>query len=161
MVALPTQTFYPFFIQKKLFDFSFFKRKYESIRKVFNDEKFLTVHELHVYELLKFGLRSIAGLHSETFLNELFVFDKPSYMTRRSNFNLMKIPNFQSKIQRASISYRGAKLSIILRQNSLIPKFFDQVSNSDIQRIAHEIRDSTHCPRNSKFGMADVECMLV
>ena len=140
MVALPTQTFYPFFDPKKIIRFIFFKRKHESIRKVFNDEKFLTVFELHVYELLKVVLQSIAGLHSETFLNELFVFDKPSYMTRSSNLNLMKIPNFKSKIRRASISYRGAMLFNILRQNSLIPKFFDQVLNSDIQRIAHEIR---------------------
>ena len=140
MVSLPTQTFYPFFYPKNCSIF-FFKRKYESIRKVFNDENFLTVHELHVYELLKLVLRSVAGLHSETFLNELFVFDKPSYMTRRSNLNLMKFPYFKSKIQRASISYRGAKLFNILRQNSLIPKLFDPVSISDIQRIAHEIRD--------------------
>ena len=114
--------FIHFFIQKKIIRLNFFKRKYESIRKFFNEEKFLTVHELHVYELLKFVLQSLAGLHSETFLNELFVFDKPSYMTRRSNLNLMKIPNFRSKTQRASISYRGAKRFNILRQNSLIPK---------------------------------------
>ena len=62
-------------------------------------------------------------------------------MTRRSNLNLMKIRNFKSKIQRASISYRGAELFNIIRQNSIIPKIFDQVSNSDIQRIAHEIWD--------------------
>ena len=37
--------------------------------------------------------------------------------------------------------FQGAKLLNILRQNSLIPKFFDQVSNSDIQRIAQENRD--------------------
>ena len=62
-------------------------------------------------------------------------------MTRRSIFNLMKIPNFISKIQRASISYRVAKLFYILRQNSRIPKIFEQVCHSDIQNIAHEIRD--------------------
>ena len=105
-------------------------------------KSFLKIHKLHVYELLKLVLRSKAGLHPETFLNELFVFDKPSFMIRRSTFNLMKIPNFKRKFQRNSISYRGAKLFDILRQNSLFPKFFDdQVSNSDTQRIAHEISD--------------------
>ena len=59
----------------------------------------------------------------------------------RSIFYLMIIPNFKSKIQRPSISYRGAKLFVTLGQNSITPKIFDQVSNSDIQRIAHEIRD--------------------
>ena len=135
MVALPTLTFTPFLIQKKIIRLIFFKIKYESIRQVFNDEKFLTVHELRVYELLNFVLRSIAGLHSETVLNELFGLNKPSYMTRRSTFNLMKIPNFKSKIQRASISYRGAKLFNKLRRNSLISQFLNQVSNSDIQRM--------------------------
>ena len=65
---------------------------------------------MHKYQPLKFVLRSIAGLHSETFLNELFVFDKPSYMTRRSTFNLIKTPNSKGKVQRASISYIGAEL---------------------------------------------------
>ena len=100
MVALPTQTCYPFFLTQKIIRFIFFKRKYENIRKVFNDEKFLIVHELHIFQLLKFALQSIAELHSETFLNEFFVFDKPSYMTRRSNFNLIKFPRFKNKIQR-------------------------------------------------------------
>ena len=51
MVALPTQTFYHFFFESKTsYSIYFFKKKSESIRKMFNDEKFLTVHELHVYE---------------------------------------------------------------------------------------------------------------
>ena len=62
-------------------------------------------------------------------------------MTRRSTFNLLKIQNFKSKIQTASYSYSGAKLSIIHKQNSFYPKVLDEISISDIQRIAHEIRD--------------------
>ena len=131
---------YPFLIQQKIIPLIFFKRKFESIRQVFDDEKFLPVHELHVYEFLNFFVQPIAEQHSETFLNELFVFDKPLYMIRRSTFNLIKIPNFKSKIQRTSIIYRGAKLFNIIRQNSLNRQIFDQVSHSDIQRIAHEIR---------------------
>ena len=95
-----------------------------------------------MYELLKFVLRSMARLHSKTFLNEPFVFDKPSYMNRRSTFNLTKIPNLLNKIQRTSISYRGAKLFNILKKIPYFEKNFDQVSNSDLQRIAHEIRDA-------------------
>ena len=70
MVALPTQNFY-FFIQKKLFDLFFSKENTKTFDKFFMMKNFLTVHELHVYELLEFVLRSIAGLHSEPFLNEL------------------------------------------------------------------------------------------
>ena len=79
-------------------------------------------------------------------------------MTRRSIFNLMKIPNFESKIQIASISYRETNLFDILRQNSLIPKIFVQVSNSDIQRIAHEVRDLCILSRKEliKFVFDDI-----
>ena len=75
-----------------------------------------------MYELLKFVLRSIAELHSENFWNELFVFDIPSYMTKRSTLDLMKVPSLKSKIRRASFNCRGAQHFNLFRQNSLIPK---------------------------------------
>ena len=71
-----------------------------------------------MYELLKFVWRSIAGLHSETFSNELFVFDKPSYVTRRSTYILMKIPYFKSKIQ---------KVQLVTEELSFL-KYLDKIS---------------------------------
>ena len=56
------------------------------------------------------------------------------FSENRGSFELLEL-------QIASISYRETNLFNILRQNSLIPKIFVQVSNSDIQRIAHEVRD--------------------
>ena len=44
--------------------------------KIYLLNKVLTVYEVHIYELLKFALRSSNLLHSETFLNDLFVFEK-------------------------------------------------------------------------------------
>ena len=115
--------FVPFMTQNKINRLIlFFKRKNESIRQNFNDEKFLIAQELHVYELLKFVQRSIAELHSENFWNELFVFDIPSYMTKKSTLDLMKVPNLKSKIRRDSFNCRGAKRFNLCRLNSLIPK---------------------------------------
>ena len=76
MIAIPTNLLPLFLSKRKLFD-RFFQTKIRK-QEVFNNENFLRSHELHVYELLKIVLRSIAGLHSETFLNEFSVFDKPS-----------------------------------------------------------------------------------
>ena len=128
-------------IQKKIIRLIYFKRNFETIRDVFFDQGILTIHELHVYELLKFVLRSVSGLHSEEFLNELFKFEIPTYRTRRANSELMKIPNLKTKMQRMSISYRGTKLYNLLKQNFLMPNEFTNFSQANIQSVAHRIRD--------------------
>ena len=73
-------------IKKEIIWLIFFLKKFESRRNVFLVEKFLALHKLHVYGILKFVLQSVSGLHSKRFLNELFQFDAPSYTILEEQF---------------------------------------------------------------------------
>ena len=57
-----------FSLQKKIFRLMFFRKNLDSIQDVFLEYKILTVHELHIYELLKFVLRSCSNCTQKTFL---------------------------------------------------------------------------------------------
>ena len=46
-----------------------------SSRDMFISNELLTVFEFHLYELLKFVLKSLKKMHSETYLNELFEYE--------------------------------------------------------------------------------------
>ena len=72
------------YLQKNL-KFIYFRKRVDHSEDIFISNKILTVYELHIYELLKFVLRSVNQLHSETFLNDLFVFEKPK-ITRSDAF---------------------------------------------------------------------------
>ena len=78
-VTLPISTY----LQKNLLKFIYFKKRSDSSRDIFISNKLLTVFELHVYELLKFVLKSLKKMHSETYLNELFEYEHSTGNTRR------------------------------------------------------------------------------
>ena len=79
-------------LQKKILKFIYFRNRRESCNDIFEKNQILTVYELHLYELLKFVLRSINNLHKQEFLNDLF-FAKNSRITRLTE------PGLPSRLQ--------------------------------------------------------------
>ena len=71
-------------MQRKIVCMICFKRKFDTITKFFSDSKILTVHELNVYDLMKFCLQSLNQKHPTCFLNSLFTFKNFAYYTRIS-----------------------------------------------------------------------------
>ena len=63
-------------LQIKVLKFISFRRKSDSCSDLFLKYGFLSVYELHIYELLKFVLKSICNFHSENYCNEMFQFSK-------------------------------------------------------------------------------------
>ena len=80
----------------------------------------LTVFEFHIYELLKFDLKSLKKMYSETYLNELFEYEHGTRNTRKFTKNYLKVPSFKKQFERSSISYRCARLFNILRKNEVL-----------------------------------------
>ena len=76
--------------EKKL-KFIYFRKRVDHSEDIYVSNKILTLYELYIYELLKFVLRSLNQLHSETFSNDLFVFEKPK-ITRSDAFCLLNEP---------------------------------------------------------------------
>ena len=69
-------------LQKKILKLTYFRKRGDHSEDIFAKNQLLTVHE-HVYELLKFLLRSINNLRSGDFLKKLFSFENPLRETRR------------------------------------------------------------------------------
>ena len=71
--------------QRKIIRMIFFKRKYDIITSTFYDNKILTVHELYIYDLLKFCLRSAHNRNPNPYLNSLFTLKNFAFNTRKSS----------------------------------------------------------------------------
>ena len=56
---------------------------------IFEKNSLLTVYEYHLYEILKFVLKSVIGVHNDSFLNDLFVFQNAKIATRNSDSSLL------------------------------------------------------------------------
>ena len=127
-------------LQRKIFRLNFFKRFKDSISPILLKHGVLTVHELYVYELLKFVLRSVLSLHSESYFNNIFTFKNQDAYLTRSSTGVMAMPAAKKKFQRVSLKYRGAKLFNILRQNN-VPQLC--MMNKDIfNNLVHRIKDN-------------------
>ena len=86
MAAVVTLCFCLFiFYRKKVH----FKKRTDSCEYIFEKQSILTVYDLHVYELIKFSLRAISGLHFENFCNDLLV---PYTIERETRESAIKLP---------------------------------------------------------------------
>ena len=64
-----------FMLQKEVLKFISFRRKSDSCSDLFLKNGFLSVYELHIYELPKFVLISAGNFHSDGYCNEMFQFN--------------------------------------------------------------------------------------
>ena len=110
---------------------------------VFEKYKVLTAHELHIYELLKFVMKSVNKMHTDTYLNELFFFESRSNnSTRRSSKWFLKVPKCKRNSERNSLRYRGAKLLNIFMENNMLPSKYKEFSSFSFVSLVHKIRDN-------------------
>ena len=100
----------------------------------------LTVCEYHLYELLKFVLKSVIGVHNDSFLNDLCVIQDAKRATRNSDSSLLFEPFCKRKIERFSIRYRACKLFNKLRVLNLIPAHVKSCSFSEISAIYYSLK---------------------
>ena len=129
-----------FELQKKIIRLISFRNNCESVSDIFVKHKILTVHELYIYEGLKFQLRSLSNPHSENYLNSLFIFDNSIKRTRRSVKNLLKICKLKSQIENHSLTKRGTKLLNIFQENGIIPINSQSLNASQVLTVAHKLK---------------------
>ena len=131
-----------FMLQKKVLKFISFRRQSDSCSDLFLKHGFLSVYELHIYELLKFVLKSICNFHSENYCNEMFQFSKKRRNTRQSELRLLNIPCCKRKLEKFSIKYRAAKLYNKLRELNLLPGNVEKSTRDELKNIYHKLKDS-------------------
>ena len=119
-----------------------FRKTKNTLEDVIRDGKFLTVHELHIYELLKFVFRSVYNLHGDKDLNSWFsLVDAHTYATRRSAKSFPKVPKANSKVSRFSLLHRCSELYNILVDNEVLMSCYDNPALI-FTDLMHSIRDS-------------------
>ena len=77
-------------LQRKIVGLFALKKNFSSVEDDLMMYGSLSVYELYLYELLKFVLKSIINLHSEKYLNNLFVFSNSSRNTRSCCKNFLQ-----------------------------------------------------------------------
>ena len=108
--------------------------------------KILLAYELHIFELLKFVLRSLNKLHSENFLNNFFSFEKQKN-TRSHSLRLLNEPLSKTKFERRSVRYRAVKLYNNLARQRL----FDTMTGmqQEINLFYHKLKG--YIPNNQEL----------
>ena len=102
----------------------------------------LTIYELHIYELIKFVLKSINGLPQQYFCNNLFQFKSNDRKTRSGILSLLKEPFCKKKLERNSIRFRGAKLYNKLKIMQIIPANLENGSQAEVTNFCHKLKNS-------------------
>ena len=70
--------------QKRIIKVIDIRKRHDDSEDLFTANKILTLFELHIYELLKFILKSLNHMHSEDYLNITFQFESCTHSTRRA-----------------------------------------------------------------------------
>ncbi len=129
-------------MQKKILKFIHFRKRHEQYSDIFETNGILTVYELYIYELLKFVLRSINGLHGEKYSNSYFVFDQSGRCTRSSGLRLLKVPQCKKKIEKNSILYRSTILFNALERAKVLPLDVTNITPFQLSTFVHTFRNN-------------------
>ena len=129
-----------FSLQKKILNFICFRKRSDSSLDIFLENKFLSVFEIHVHELLKFVLRAVITSLSQSFLNSLFSFEKKTRATRLSKTKRLAEPICKKKIDRFSVRYLATKLFNLLSAQKLIPENIERYSKTELVTFYHTFK---------------------
>ena len=81
-----------FSLQKKILKFVYFRNRRDHCNDIFFSNEILIVYELHLYELLEFVLRSVAGLLQQIFPSNIFKMKEIKRCTRSSSNQVLSDP---------------------------------------------------------------------
>ena len=98
-----------FMLQKKILKPIYFRKYSDSSSDLFMKHKILNVYQLHIYELLKFVLKSSSRLHQEPQLNDMFTFVERR-ITRKSSKPRLNETICRRQFEKTSIKARATKL---------------------------------------------------
>ena len=78
-------------MQKKILKFIYFRERHDSSDDLFIQNGILTVFELHLYELLKFSLKSVNNVNSEKYCNDMLKYEESKAATRRQRKGFLSL----------------------------------------------------------------------
>ena len=130
-----------YILQKKALKTIYFRKRHESCEDIFSKHELLSIYELHIYELLKFVLKAINNLHSQTYCNNLYT-KKSHQVTRKGGLMLLKEPLCKQRIKYHSIASRGARLYNKLKSIGIISPELDNATSEEVTNFCHKLKSS-------------------
>ena len=126
---------------KKILRLIYFRKKSDSANDIFVKNNLLNIYQLHIYELLKLVLKSLSGLHRESYLNSLFSFS-PSRPTRSASKTLLMEPSCKRMIEKRSVKFRASKLFNTLSKADVLPYNIIGSNEKVIKSFYHKFKDT-------------------
>ena len=126
--------------QTKIHRLICFKSEHESVSKVFEDTKILTVHELYAYEFKKFVCKSVNNLSTTAFFKNFYELISGQKCTGSSRLLTFTISSKRSTFHSFSLTHRGSKFLNVLRRKRLLSKNFGSMKDGEVTDFVHTFR---------------------
>ena len=126
--------------KEKNIEADFFRDRKTIMDDLFVKNKILTVYELHLYELLKFVVKSLKGMHSGSYLISFFKYHNELRRTKNTQIKLLKEPS--KKLSRGVQFHSVASIVLSLRKSGMIDENFEKVKLREIDGFYHKLRES-------------------
>lgn len=123
-------------LQKKAIRLINFLKRNASTHEIFFEKRILTVHELFVYELLKFVVMAKRNDLPENKFHEYFQ-TTACYDTRRTQKGLLRNLKNRSKFMEQSIISKGIKLYNYLITIDYLPKDLNDLKSNSVKSFYH------------------------
>ena len=129
-------------LQKKILKLIYFRKKSDSTNDSIVKNNLLNIYQLHIYELLKVVMKSMSGLHRESYLNSLFSFS-PLRPTRSASKTLLMEPSCRRMIEKRSVKFRASKLfNASLSKADVLSYNIIGSNEEDIKSFYHKFKDT-------------------
>ena len=127
--------------KEKYFGKFVLKSKRESVSKVLEDMKYLSVHELYVHELLKFVCKWVNSLSTTPFFENFYELNSGQKCTRSSRLLNFTISSKRSTFHSFSLKHRCSEFLNFLSRKGLLPKNFGSMKDGEVTDFVHTFRD--------------------
>ena len=128
-------------LQKKIIKLIYFRKKSDSANDIFVKNNLINIYQLHIYELLKLVLKSLSGLHCESYLNSLFSFS-PSRPKRSASKTFLMEPSCKRMIEKRSVKFRASKLFNALSKADVLSYNIIGSNEKVIKSFYHKFKDT-------------------
>ena len=121
-------------LQKRILRAIFFKRRYESIKEIMDENKLLTVFDLYFFDMFKYLFMELRSDRKNGFLSQIYS-QKSGPCTRSKTKGLIKVAKFSTTAKQRSLTVRIVQAFNYLKQNGLIPVNIHEMSEVSCLRL--------------------------
>ena len=121
-------------LHKRILRAFFFKRRYESIKEIMDENKLLTVFDLYFFEMFKYLFMELRSDRKNGFLSQIYS-QKSGPCTRSKTKGLIKVAKFSTTAKQRSLTVRIVQAFNYLKQNGLIPVNKHEMSEVSCLRL--------------------------